>query len=136
MSEKSTIALIRRYYDAFNKGDIDGMLACLAPGFVHDVNQGGRRKGKSKFKSFCEHMSATYKEELKDIVVMATKDGSRGASEFVVHGKYIATDQGLPPAKGQRYKLPGATFFAVEDGLITRVTTHYNLNDWIRQVKG
>ena len=136
MTARSTVALIRRYYDAFNKGDIDGMLDCLSPGFVHDVNQGGRRKGKAKFKSFCEHMSKTYKEELKDIVVMSTADGSRGAAEFVVHGKYVATDEGLPAAKGQKYKLPGATFFAIEDALISRVTTHYNLNDWIRQVKG
>lgn len=136
MTTRSTEALIRRYYDAFNKGDVDGMLACLAPTFVHDVNQGGRRKGKAKFKSFCAHMSTSYKEELKDIVIMATKDGSRAAAEFTVHGKYLATDEGLPPAKGQKYKLPGATFFAIEDGLISRVTTHYNLNDWLRQVKG
>ena len=136
MTARSTEALIRRYYDAFNKGDVDGMLACLAPTFVHDVNQGGRRKGKAKFKSFCEHMSTSYKEELKDIVIMAAKDGSRAAAEFTVHGKYLATDEGLPPAKGQKYKLPGATFFAIEDGLIARVTTHYNLTDWLRQVKG
>ncbi|MDQ5973025.1 MAG: hypothetical protein QG661_234, partial [Actinomycetota bacterium] len=39
-------ALLRRYYDAFNRGDTDGMLACVADDVVHDVNQGERRNGR------------------------------------------------------------------------------------------
>jgi len=54
----------------------------------------------------------------------------------VVHGKYIATGEGLPPAKGQTYVLPAGTFFEIDDGLITRVTTYYNLKDWTAQVVG
>jgi hypothetical protein len=30
--------------------------------------------------------------------------------------------------------LPAGAFFDLRDGLISRVTTFYNLNDWIRQV--
>jgi hypothetical protein len=30
--------------------------------------------------------------------------------------------------------LPAAALLAVAGGKITRVTTHYNLQDWIRQV--
>ena len=41
---------------------------------------------------------------------------------------------GLPPANGQTYSLPAAILFEVDDGLISRVTTHYNLADWIAQV--
>ncbi len=48
MSQAATEALIRRYYDAFNRGDVDGMLACLADDVVHDVNQGERRVGKGR----------------------------------------------------------------------------------------
>lgn len=136
MTARETEALVRRYYEAFNAGDIDGMIDCLAPTFAHDVNQGPRRKGKTKFREFCEHMSRCYKEELRDMVVMASKDGARAAAEFIVHGKYIGTDSGLPKAAGQKYKLPGGAFFAVKDGQIARVTTYYNLQDWIAQVKG
>lgn len=131
-----TVSLIRDYYDAFNRGDVDGMLDCLADGVRHDVNQGDARLGKAAFAEFCAHMSRTYREELTDMVIMATPDGRRGAAEFTVNGEYLATDEGLPEANGQTYKLPAGAFFDIEDGLITRVTTYYNLTDWMRQVGG
>jgi steroid delta-isomerase-like uncharacterized protein len=136
MPQTATEALIRRYYDAFNSGDTEGMLACLTENVVHDVNQGGRRIGKAAFADFCRHMSETYQERLTDIAVMTSLDGTRAAAEFNVHGTYLKTDEGLPPATGQKYQLPAGTFFAVTDGRITRVTTYYNLTDWLLQVAG
>ncbi len=122
--------LIRRYLAAFNAGDLEGMLDCLADNVVHDVNQGERRLGKEAFRTFLGHMTRRYAEELRDIVVMVAADGRRAAAEFTVHGRYLATDDGLPPAKGQTYALPAGTFFAIDGGRITRVTTCYNLNAW------
>lgn len=129
-----TAALIRDYYEAFNKGDSAGMIAFLTDDVIHDVNQGERRHGKDKFRAFNARMDHHYKEELRDIVVMVSRDGTRAAAEFNVHGVYKTTDEGLPPAKGQKYALPAGTFFAVRDGKIARVTTYYNLTDWITQV--
>lgn len=131
-----TVGLIRDYYDAFNRGDVDGMLDCLSDDVRHDVNQGGVRVGKDVFAAFCAHMSKTYREHLTDMVIMASADGSRAAAEFTVNGTYLETDEGLPPANGQTYRLPAGAFFAVEGGLITRVTTYYNLTDWMAQVAG
>ena len=136
MSQTATEALIRTYFDAFNRGDSEGMLACLADDVVHDVNQGIRRKGKAAFRTFSQHRSRCYREQLTEIVVMTAGDGSRAAAEFNVHGTYLQTDEGLPPANGQTYVLPAGTFFAVKDGRITRVTTYYNLTDWLMQVTG
>lgn len=127
-------ALIRRYYDAFNAGKADDMLACLTDDVEHRVNEGAHRIGRAKFAEFCSHMGVTYRETLEDLVIFATDDGTRAAAEFVVHGEYLVTDPGLPEAKGQRYKLPAGGFFALRDGKIARVTTFYNMNDWIRQV--
>ncbi len=129
-----TAALIRRYYDAFNAGDGEAMLACLTDDVIHDVNQGERRVGKEKFRAFNARMDHHYKERLEGIAVMVSKDGTRAAAEFNVNGKYLATDSGLPEAKGQTYILPAGTFFAIRDGKIARVTTYYNLTDWITQV--
>jgi steroid delta-isomerase-like uncharacterized protein len=134
MSHPETLALIARYYAAFNAGDPEGMLACLTDDVEHRVNEGSHRIGKAKFGEFCGHMGVSYRETLKDIVVFATADGSRAAAEFVVHGTYLKTDPGLPEAKGQTYILPAGGFFDVRDGKIARITTFYNLNDWIRQV--
>lgn len=132
----TTAALIRSYYDAFNGGDSEGMIAHLTDDVIHDVNQGERRQGKEKFRAFNARMTHNYHEELKNIVVLVSKDGNRAAAEFNVHGTYKNTDEGLPPAKGQKYVLPAGTFFEIRGGKIARVTTYYNLTDWLTQVSG
>ena len=53
----------------------------------------------------------------------------------MVNGTYIDTDTGLPEANGQTYKLPAGSFFEIRDSQIARITTYYNLQDWIDQVK-
>ncbi len=125
---------IKRYFAAFNAGDVDGMLACLADDVAHHVNEGQVRQGKDKFRAFCEHMNRSYSENLTDMVVFEAEGGTRAAAEYTVNGTYLATDPGLPEAKGQTYKLPAGSFFTLQDGLITRVVTYYNLADWQAQV--
>jgi steroid delta-isomerase-like uncharacterized protein len=122
------------YFAAFNAGDNDGMLACLTDDVEHHVNEGKIRHGKAAFGEFCAHMSRCYRETLTDIVLFSAEGGTRGAAEFTVNGTYLATDPGLPEAKGQTYALPGASMFTLRDGKIARVTTYYNLQDWLRQV--
>lgn len=131
-----TETLIRRYYAAFNADDVPGMLACLSDDVRHDVNQGAPRHGKQAFAAFCKHMDRCYVERLTDITVMIEPTGTRAAAEFTVNGTYRATDEGLPEATGQTYTLPAGTFFALSDRLITRVTTYYNLREWMEQVTG
>ena len=126
--------LVLTYYSAFNRGDWDGMLALLTDDVVHDLNQGGREVGRDAFAAFLARMNASYREQLRQVVVLATLDGDRAAAEYVVHGEYHGTDEGLPPANGQKYVLPGGAFFDIRDDRIARVTNYYNLQDWIAQV--
>ncbi|MBX9593631.1 MAG: nuclear transport factor 2 family protein [Roseomonas sp.] len=129
-----TEALIRRYYEAFNKGDRTAMLALLHDQVAHDPNQGTRRIGKPAFTQFLARMDGAYAEQLEDITVMVDATGTRAAAEFTVVGRYLRTDEGLPEARGQTYRIPAGAFLAVEGALITRITTYYNLEDWIAQV--
>ena len=133
--QDDTIRLIERYYATFNAGDMDAFLDLLADDVVHDVNQGGREIGKLAFAAFMGRMNASYRERLEDIAVMASADGLRAAAEFVVHGQYLRSDEGLPPARGQAYVLPAGAFFDVRGGKVARVTNYYNLQDWIAQVE-
>lgn len=134
MSATETRQLIETYYAAFNALNPAGMTALVSEDVEHRVNEGGIRRGREKFAEFGAHMGVSYREELKDIVVFVNEDGSRAAAEFVVHGAYLKTDPGLPEAKGQSYILPAGAFFDVRGGQITRITTFYNLNDWVAQV--
>ncbi|MEQ9247885.1 ketosteroid isomerase-related protein [Roseovarius confluentis] len=126
--------VIEAYFLAFNNGDVDGMLECLSEDVAHHVNEGQVRTGKAAFAAFCEHMNRCYREHLDNMVIFEAEDGTRGAAEFVVNGTYLATDEGLPEAHGQTYKLPAGSFFSLENNKITRVVTYYNLADWTKQV--
>lgn len=134
MTQSTAIALLERYYAAFHARDYDAMLACLTDDVAHDINQGGRQIGKAAFAAFMQRMDKAYSEELRDLTLMANADGTRAAAEFIVHGRYLASDEGLPPAHGQSYILPAGTFFDIKSGKIARVSVYYNLAVWIAQV--
>lgn len=131
---ESTEAQLKRYYDAFNAGDMTRFLGMLTEDVVHDVNQGEREVGKRAFAAFMQHMNLCYREQITDIEIMVNADGSRAAAEFTVLGEYLETDEGLPKASGQRYRLPAGAFFEIREGRVARVTNYYNLQDWLRQI--
>jgi steroid delta-isomerase-like uncharacterized protein len=126
--------LVQAYYTALNAGDSAGLLAVLSEDVVHDINQGERQMGKRAFAAFMDTRNRCYRERLTDLVVMQNVEGDRAAAEFVVHGEYLASDDGLPVAHGQTYVLPAGAFFYVHFGKIARVSTYFNLNDWLEQV--
>jgi steroid delta-isomerase-like uncharacterized protein len=126
--------IISAYYDAFNRQDMDAFLGLLTDDVAHDINQGERQTGKDVFRGFMDKMNRSYRERLTDIVIMESADGTRGAAEFTVNGEYLATDEGLPEAKGQKYVLPAGAFFEIRDGKVARISNYYNHNDWIAQV--
>lgn len=131
----ATIALIQSYYAAFNRMDAASMLELLTGHVIHEPSQGDLRHGKIAFGEFLEHMNRCYAETVVDPVVMVSSDGKRAAAEFMLNGRYLVTDEGLPTAHGQSYRLRVGAFFEIESGQIARVSNHYNLADWIRQVE-
>ena len=133
MNQK-TINLIEQYYTAFNSADMDTFLNLLTDDVIHDINQGKREIGKDAFRQFMACMNFNYQEQLVDMVIMATPDGTRAAAEFIVLGKYLKSDEGLPAAQGQEYRLPAGAFFEIRDHKVARITNYYNLQDWIAQV--
>ncbi|MBS1703783.1 MAG: nuclear transport factor 2 family protein [Armatimonadetes bacterium] len=127
-----TESLIHAYFDAFNRHDLEGMLATLADDVAHDINEGGREVGIEAFRAFKTHMDECYREQIRDLCVMV--NGERGTAEFTVDGSYIRTDGSLPVATGQTYSIPAAAIFEVADGKIARVTSYYNLAGWIKAI--
>lgn len=134
MSADSTRILIASYYAAFNAGNMRAFLDLLTDDVVHDINQGHREIGIVAFGKFMERMNRNYHEQLTNMVIMASSDGTRASAEFVVNGRYLNSDEGLPPARGQIYVLPAGAFFEIRNSKVARVTNYYNLQDWIKQV--
>lgn len=128
-------ATIRKYYAAFDARDWDGMCALLTDDVAHDVCQGGRQMGRAAFRTFLDHMDRCYRERTRDLVVMVDPTGARAAAEFDLDGTYLATDAPHPPARGQTYTLRVGAFFDLRDGKIARIANHYNVADWLAQVR-
>ncbi|MCB1275709.1 ketosteroid isomerase-related protein [Prosthecobacter sp.] len=133
--QQQTRRLIQTYYETFNSGDRTAFLALLTEDVVHDINQGAVETGKAAFRSFLERMDRCYREQVHDLVVFSSEDGMRGAAEFFIEGEYLATDDGLPPATGQRYRLRVGAFFDLQNGCVRRITNYYNLEEWLRQIR-
>jgi steroid delta-isomerase-like uncharacterized protein len=129
-----TSALVLRFCAAYSRGDVDGMLDCVADDVVHDVNQGERESGKAAFRAYLQQHVRSYREEWRDVVVMSIDDGTRAAAEFSVHGVYQNAAPGLPAAQGQRYVLTAGVFFAINQGKIARITPYYNQHDRQAQI--
>jgi steroid delta-isomerase-like uncharacterized protein len=127
--------LIHNYYAAFNAKEFDKMLEFLTSDIIHDTNQGPRTTGLSAFRSFLADMDCYYDEALSDFSILVSEDGTRASAEFICSGTYKVSCAGLPPARGQRYRLPVGCFFDIRGGKIARITNYYNLPDWIAQVK-
>ena len=126
--------LIDRYYAAFNARDYETMLSLLSDDVVHDINQGGREVGREAFHAFLMRMDAAYRERIEELAVLSDASGERAAAEFIVDGEYLAAEPGMPPARGQSYRLPAGAFFEITRGRIHRVTTYYNVRAWLAQV--
>ncbi len=127
--------LISRYFEVFNKGDAAAMLSLVDDNIEHDINQGKIQFGKTKFEAFLNHMNVCYKEDIKDLVIMVSDNGKNASAEFMVHGTYLKTDGTLPPARNQKYSIRAGSFFEIKNNKILRVSTYYNLPQWIEMVK-
>jgi steroid delta-isomerase-like uncharacterized protein len=126
--------LIRQYYLKFNEGKFGEMIELLAANVQHDLNEGETQKGKTAFAAFMKVMDAHYSERAVELEIFSGDHPERFAAEFFIEGTYKKTQAGLPEAKNQPYRLRVGAFFEVNSGLITRVTNHYNLREWIAMV--
>lgn len=127
--------IIKKYYDFFNSSNLESFIDLLSEDVIHDLNQESRQIGKEPFLSFMREMSRCYKETISDLVILKSDTMNRYAAEFIVTGQYIATDINLPEAKGQTYELAAGAFFEIKNDKISRVTSYYNLNEWMRIIK-
>lgn len=107
----------------------------LTEDVIHGINQGKEEVGKTAFRHFMERMNQHYQEKVTELVVMTNEEGRRAAAEFFIEGTYLSTDQGLPEARGQKYRLRCGAFFELKGDQISRITNYYNLADWLAQIQ-
>ena len=110
------------------------MLDLVSDDIQHFPNEGKLRAGKVLFTEFLQSMDTAYEEQLSEMTFYTAEDVSKVAAQFTVSGIYKIGDEGFPVAHGQKYVLPAAAFLEVENEKIIKVTTYYNLQEWIELV--
>lgn len=126
--------LLQGYFSALNDRDIRACLALVSDELILQPNQGFTEQGRDAFAAFLERQLHCYREMIESLVILVEPQGRHAACEYRVIGEYLATDDGLPEACGQRYEMRVGAFFEIQHGLIARISLHFNLPDWLAQV--
>ncbi|GIZ12237.1 nuclear transport factor 2 family protein [Pseudomonas sp. NCCP-436] len=126
--------LLQRYFNALNDRDLRACLALVHDDLILEPNQGFIERGREAFAAYLERYLRCYRENCEQLVILSDPHGHYGACEYQVSGEYLDTDEGLPEACGQHYRMRVAAFFEIRDGLIVRISLHFNLPQWLAQV--
>ena len=107
--------IVRNYVDAFNRGDVDGVCRCFAPGaLVYGVLGWGEIP---KVKPIWEQLISCFAMNLT-IESMAEEENIV-AVRYTERGKFIAAFRGVAPT-GKTYEVVAMEWFEIGQGGITR----------------
>ena len=108
-------ALVRKYVDAFNRGDIEGVCQCFAPdGVVYGVLGWGNLV---KARTIWEQLVACFQMNLS--VESMAAEGEIVAVRYTERGKFVAPFRGIEPT-GKAYEVVAMEWFEFGDGGINK----------------
>jgi predicted ester cyclase len=107
-------AVVRRFWDALNRGALDELDACVTPGYRHHPN--GATQTLADFKSGAKWIlgnTTDYRLEIHDLV----ENGDRVAIRWTASGQHTGSYFGEKPT-GKLVTSYGMHFYRVEGGRI------------------
>jgi steroid delta-isomerase-like uncharacterized protein len=108
------VSVVEQFAEAFNRGDVDGLLGCFTTeGTYHDLFY-GPHAGHSSLRSMFERMFREGRDYHWQMDTVVT-DGGRAAAEWTFG--YTAT-AAVPRSKGRRVRFRGMSLFELEGGRI------------------
>lgn len=115
--------LVERYLDAYNRFDIEAMLALFAPGIRFENYSNDQltasADGIAEFRALAEHSRTLFSERDQQILSLELGDDS-GQARIAFRGR-LAVDIDGGPKAGTVLELTGTTEFSFHDGRITRI---------------
>lgn len=135
MNSEDRIALIRRYYEAWEKGDLDGLHDCLADHCInyHPATEEAR-DGIDFELSTCELWHESFsdvKVEMKQVHV----DGEYVTLYYVLHSTHTSELMRLPPT-GKLVHVGGMEIDRIVDGKIVEVWRLFDMSSLMQQLRG
>ena len=120
--------LVKGYYDAFNRGDLDEAARAFSPDIETIEPGAGTRRGVDQWKAY----GAGFKRAMPDARLnfkSAVEQGNTIAVEGTFTGTHtgpMLTPAGEIPPTGRSLDLPYLDVFTVEDGLLATHRVYYD----------
>jgi hypothetical protein len=110
--------LIQRYFDAFNRHDIEGVMACFHDEAVIVAPNGQRCSGRAEVRRSYESEFATFPDGFCDLR-LCTGNSGRGVAESFFHGTH--SERG-------KVEAIGAEVMEIVDGKIKEIRDYHHFS--------
>jgi steroid delta-isomerase-like uncharacterized protein len=125
--------IIQKNTDAYNRHDVDAVLAGYAEGATYSHPRGGNLTGKA-IGSFVKTVWVAYPDASLEIINAADTGGGLVATEWVFHGTNTGTlPDGTPPT-GRTVALRGATFAQFEGDKVRSERVYFDMHNLFEQL--
>jgi taurine dehydrogenase small subunit len=109
--------LIHRYFEAFNRHDVEGVMACFHDDPVATDAEGHRLTGREEVRRAYETSFARYPDGHCDLRTCIGNDGRAMAESFF---------RGTQPREGQVVEAIGAEVLEIRDGKIKEIRDYHH----------
>lgn len=116
------MSIVRDFQKAFNRQDVDGLLACFTPAASYVDTFFGAHAGTDALRAMFERMFREGRE-YSWVMDVEVDGGTTAAAEWTFG--YVATDA-VPRSAGRRVRFRGMSVFELEGGKIARYREYFN----------
>lgn len=125
MAAEPSVAVVKRWVDGLNSGNLDAALAALAPSYVGHLSAMAEPvRGPEGFRAtYMQFIRPAFPDQRIEILKQMAVDG-----HVAVQIEWTATHKGpflQIPATGRTVRVPGTGIFRVQDGRI--------LEEWLQE---
>jgi steroid delta-isomerase-like uncharacterized protein len=125
--------IVRRYFDAVARRDLDAAMACWAPGAIDHLAPVGELRVPEELRAYFEDLFAAIPDFQYEVLDLFAQ-GNKVASHWRAKGTFTGCRyQGLEP-NGAEIRTEGADVAQVEDGLIKRLDSYWDESALARQI--
>lgn len=125
--------VVRRYFDAVGRHDLDAAMACWAPGSIDHLAPVGELRVPDELRAYFVDLFAAMPDFQYEVLDMF-EQGGKVAAHWHARGTFTGRRyQGIEP-NGAEIETLGADLVQVEDGLIRRLDSYWDESALARQI--
>lgn len=123
MEEREKRQLVDQYIDAYNRFDVEGMMALLTPDVLFENVSAGKTSasacGKAEFRKLAQQGAALFSDRAQNLLVLEFSSSS--AVAMIAYRGVLAIDMPDGPRAGSVIELSGESEFWFADGRISHL---------------